>query len=439
MPHAAATITPPPPPLFAERLRAIASEAWPLLPVPPDERECLIRDEAAFLVDRLLVQVARASGAIAVAMGEGLAALCSGDGPMRLGYSGIGDYARESLSLAPRTALELARLARELRERPLLREAVRAGEVSVKKAEAVLPMARGEAEVFWVARAKRETVRALLTAARGGTAPEENGFETVWVELETEERAVVDEAMGLAGQLLGAASPRWQRLEAMCQEFLGEHPDADDGGNEADVRAGPWKPAAAFDLEAWLETEYERWHYLYQADPVPAPEAGGLGPRPGPEDRRETAGARGHAPRLGRAARPPVPAPREHGPVAGHAVRRPRALRPGAAGDVGAGGGAKGVARAPLVGAAGNPQGHAGGEARVRAGPARRPVQKVIDRDHGWCTVPGCSRPAVHAHHIRYRSHGGGDDEANQTGLCAALDGSWGKPTAPSPTAPSGG
>ncbi len=352
------------PPLSRERLRAIASEAWPLLPV--------------------------------------------------------------------RTALELAKLARELRERPLLREAVRAGEVSVKKAEAVLPVARGEAEVFWVARAKRETVRALLRAARGGTAPEENGLETVWVELETEERATVDEAMGLAGQLLGAASPRWQRLEAMCQEFLGAHPDADDGGDQADVRAGPWKPAAAFDLEAWLETEYERWHYLYQADPVPAPEAGvsdlDRARRIDARLRELAAMRRGWDELLGHLCLLLV----NTGLWRDMQFADLGALRPGAAGDVGAGGGAKGLARAPLVGAAGDPQGHAGGEARVREGPARRPVQKVIDRDHGWCTVPGCSRPAVHAHHIRYRSHGGGDDEANQTGLCAAQRG------APPPRHPQG-
>ena len=59
--------------------------------------------------------MARSSGAIDVAMGERLAALCSGDGPMRLGSSGIGDYARENLSIAGRTAFGIARLARKLR------------------------------------------------------------------------------------------------------------------------------------------------------------------------------------------------------------------------------------------------------------------------------------------------------------------------------------
>jgi hypothetical protein len=45
---------------------------------------------------------------------------------------------------------------------------------------------------------------------------------------------------------------------------------------------------------------------------------------------------------------------------------------------------------------------------------------RIFDRD-GWrCTFPGCSsRRNLHAHHIQFRSHGGGDDDANQTALCA--------------------
>ena len=45
---------------------------------------------------------------------------------------------------------------------------------------------------------------------------------------------------------------------------------------------------------------------------------------------------------------------------------------------------------------------------------------KAIARDRGYCQVPGCSRAAVHAHHIRFRSAGGSDDLSNLTGLCAA-------------------
>ena len=45
--------------------------------------------------------------------------------------------------------------------------------------------------------------------------------------------------------------------------------------------------------------------------------------------------------------------------------------------------------------------------------------RKVRERDHHRCQVPGCSRRATHAHHVEFRSHGGGDDPANLVGLCA--------------------
>jgi 5-methylcytosine-specific restriction endonuclease McrA len=51
----------------------------------------------------------------------------------------------------------------------------------------------------------------------------------------------------------------------------------------------------------------------------------------------------------------------------------------------------------------------------------RSTLQKeILDRDRGLCQVPGCSRAAVHAHHIVYRSRGGADEAANLVSLCAA-------------------
>src|SRR4051794_15162141 len=155
-----------------EKLAAAASLfQWPL----PRERDEAVCYEAVRVIDALLVRVARGRGALDVAIGEGLAALSVGDRVLRLGYAGIGDYARERLGIAASTAEKMARFARELRERPLLRAAVRAGEVSVRRAEAVLPVARGDAEAGWVARARTETVRALKAAAReyGHLQPEE--------------------------------------------------------------------------------------------------------------------------------------------------------------------------------------------------------------------------------------------------------------------------
>jgi hypothetical protein len=46
---------------------------------------------------------------------------------------------------------------------------------------------------------------------------------------------------------------------------------------------------------------------------------------------------------------------------------------------------------------------------------------RVFARD-GWrCTVPGCtSQRNLHAHHVLFRSAGGGDELANLVTLCAA-------------------
>jgi len=268
-------------------LGPLAEEAALLEPPSPHERAGIHRDEAGLLVDGLLARVARGRGALDVALGEGLAALAEGDRALRLGYSGIGDYARERLGIAGRTAQGMARLARELRSRPALRAAVRSGEVSSRKAQAVLPVARGEAEAGWVARARVETVRALEAAVREAGAAEEpeEDWERIAIGLSPSGRERLDEAMGLAGKLLGATAPRWQRLEAICQEYLGAHPGPEPGDGEERAASG-WDegrdlPEEAFlrgpvadwltAAKAALEEERDRWAALQRVEPVAAP------------------------------------------------------------------------------------------------------------------------------------------------------------------------
>jgi hypothetical protein len=48
------------------------------------------------------------------------------------------------------------------------------------------------------------------------------------------------------------------------------------------------------------------------------------------------------------------------------------------------------------------------------------PGRRVIERDHGYCQVPGCSRGAEHVHHVVFRSRGGGDEPENLVSLCVA-------------------
>src|ERR1700682_1308281 len=109
---------------YLDALAAVAAMfEWPI----PRVRNEAEGAEYARLVDALLAPVARCRGALEVAIGAGLDALGIGDRVFRLGYCGIGDYARERLGIAGSTAQKMARLARELRDRPTLRAAVWAG------------------------------------------------------------------------------------------------------------------------------------------------------------------------------------------------------------------------------------------------------------------------------------------------------------------------
>ncbi|MFL5308827.1 MAG: HNH endonuclease [Myxococcales bacterium] len=255
------------------RLRQLSSAAsllgWPLPRVRTEvERFAVVR-----AIESLLALVARGHGALDVAIGERLASLATGDRTLILGYAGIGDYAREELGINASTAQKMARLARELRSRPLLRAAVRAGEVSVRQARAVLPLARGEAEAHWVERAREGTVRALQDAvknATGGGAEEDEEYVCVRIRLPPELRPVVEEAEQLSGKIVGATSPRWVRAEALCDEFEGFHGPPQDGG-AADALLSA--PAAEFldPAKEWLEKQTAQWAFLAQPDPVAAP------------------------------------------------------------------------------------------------------------------------------------------------------------------------
>lgn len=516
----AAPPLPAPPPWLVE-------EACALVPPHAHERRHVLRDEAALLLDRLLVRVARGQGALDVAIGAGLDALAAGDRALRLGYSGIGDYARQKLGIAPRTAQAMARLARELRSRPLLREAVRRGEVSARKAQAVLPLAVGDGEAEWVARAREQTVRALEAAARArapGSAEEDEPWERVEIDLTPEQRAVVDEALSLAGKVLGGRAPTWQRLEAICEEYLGAHPAEPADRGEADLIAG--EPSLE-DLKAGLEAEMSEWRWLDEAHaelwaergpgPVveaPVPDSAGedfmdvvrldadlrrLGAMRARWDEllghlalllrwvrlwRDMGFATfGHyaAERLGMAERTvaqrvalerrlyALPALREamrtgrvsyekarlvasvadEASLAGWIAQAERSTCVALRREIDARDEAQMRARgalalrvpcrvAVLLDAAFRAVREAEacwvsrGECLVRvarhfidtwkdAVPKRRSrADEVLSRDGEACQVPGCSRAAAHAHHVVFRSAGGGDEESNLVSLCAA-------------------
>ena len=265
---------------------AFEAPSAPPEPCTPAELRALVLggENDSDLCERLLAQSARVEAALDLAIGEGLAAMSRGDRLVALGFSCLEDYARESLGIKERKAQSMVQLARELRTRPLLRAAVHAGEVRVRSALTVLPVARGEAEAMWVERARHETVRSLERAVREARASDGaagGAHDDEWVRfrvrLSPDDRAAVDEALEIAGRLL-PGSTRAQRLEAMAQEYLGEHPveAGDDGAGPA---GGAFRPegerrAREEAREARLEAETERWSFLEEVAGVAAPDAG---------------------------------------------------------------------------------------------------------------------------------------------------------------------
>jgi hypothetical protein len=556
---------------------ALEEAARALEAVTPRERRSVLRDEAALLLDGLLARVARGRTALDVALCEGLGALSVGDRLLRLGWSGVGDYARERLGVAARTGQVMARLGRALAERPLLRAAVRSGAVSIRAAEEIVPVAVGVDEAAWVERARALTVRALVAAVRDARAcaspsaatdagdlgdealatPGEEPWQRVSLEVTSGSRDALLRALDLAGRVLGEGAPRWQRLEAVAQEYLGAH-----GGDEADeeVVAGTlatWRgesledrpgttravseeagaaaaPGWRAELEAYLEEETRRWEFLEEVPPVAASpldedahpvrldatlrelaalrerwesllghlallvrmlglwrdlqfvsfahycrERLGLGVRQVelrialerrlhslPSLRRALAEGRLDAERarlvarvadedaepveaeawIQRAERSPAIALRrevealEAMPQVSWLVAARRCapeeatvelrLRVPVRVAVLLAAALRAAQRAP------GPDGGVGWRSesecllrvathfieawrdlpRARSTPQRR----ALRRDGHRCQVPGCSRAAVHAHHVRYRSRGGGDEAANLVSLCAA-------------------
>ena len=242
---------------------------WPLPRARTEvERLGLVRG-----IESLLVLVARGHGAIDVAIGERLDALSIGDRTLVLGYADVGDYAREEHGLNASTAQKMMRFSRALGSRPLLRAAVRAGEVKIRVAEAVLPLAQGDAEAYWVEQARKRTVRSLkaaVNAATGAAAEEDGEWVCLRIRLPPDVRPIVDEAEELSGKIVGATAPRWVRAEALCDEFRGVHDAPSDGGGADSLLAAP---AAEFarPMEEWLEKQAAQWAFLAQPDPVPAP------------------------------------------------------------------------------------------------------------------------------------------------------------------------
>jgi hypothetical protein len=386
----------------------------------------------------------------------------------------------------------------------------------------------GAAEAEWVARARAQTVRALEDAARE-RGPSRDGDDEEWERLELdlspEDRAVVDEALELAGRVHGGNPPRWLRVEALCREYLGAHPVEP---REDERSAGEAVRRELDAMKEGLELEFGEWRWLDETHAETAPPGRGPGPAvaaPLPDsaeepfvdvvrldaDLRRLAAMRdrwdetfGHVAmlvqycrlwrdmkfarfghyvteRLGMAERTvtqrtalerrlyDLPLLRDalrarrisyekarlvakvadQASLEGWIAHAERSTCIALEREIEAREDAQMCARrslavvAPrrvcvLVAAAFQAAREAEGrwlrpgECLVRvaahfietwkdaAPKVRTRAQKVLARDRCTCQVPGCSRPATHAHHVRFRSAGGSDEEWNLVAICTA-------------------
>ena len=236
-----------------------------------------VRDPAAayslaYGMDALLRNLSKGFGALEVAIGEGLDALNVGRRAMDLGYSNIGDYAREELGINASTAVKMARLARKLRDRPLVREAVRRGEITARKAEIIAPVAVGADQARWIFLAKGDTVRSLNARVKAPPDPRDETWLHFSAEVPPEKRPVLEEGLRLAGIAIGATSSRMQRLNAWAQEYLGSNPAPEDDRADDVFFA---EEDALEDLKRFLEEENRQWAHLADVRPLEAEQFSG--------------------------------------------------------------------------------------------------------------------------------------------------------------------
>jgi hypothetical protein len=225
------------------------------------------RADLARSIDSILVRVARGRGALDVSIGERLDAMRVRGHALRLGFSTDGEYVRERHGESPSSAQKLCRFSRALRDRPLLCAAVRYGHVTRRQAEAVMPVARGDDEALWVARARASTVRALEAAVNDASFEDDDeGWKLFSAGIPEQHQAAVGEVMSLAECPFTAATLRADRVEGVCQETLGELAAYRDDPGECPPLLIDEAP-----LEEWLEEITGQWAFLEQPEKIAAP------------------------------------------------------------------------------------------------------------------------------------------------------------------------
>jgi hypothetical protein len=145
-----------------------------LEPVFENDRRHIMKDLAAFLLDRHLRRLAAMRNPLELRLARLLARLQERSGYLALGFARLPDYVIERLGISVRRMQALLQMDARLRALPLTSEAFSRGRISSSQLRLLLRVATPETEAAWLEKAARLNVRLLereVVAAMGtGTA-----------------------------------------------------------------------------------------------------------------------------------------------------------------------------------------------------------------------------------------------------------------------------
>ncbi len=384
-----------------------------------DRGDTADRSDAADL-DRRFRALIEIENELEVRLGVVLADLADRRAWSRLRFAGVGHYGEERLGLSRTTAEDRARLARDLRAHPRLREAYTAGHIGREAAALVARLLRdapadparaADREAAWVARATETTLKRMRDEARAlgryrvldryralgaprPDVPQSSARRSAHAPLD-------DDSWHASLRREGGLARRRIRQYGTLALFGRLTPTESDPPASPDVfQAVPHEPDAFLALRLPLDLGYRliaavesrRRRLTAEADTIPWDSADSGTPDPGLPD-----------PGLPDAGVPDAPA------TAGDSAPSRLAARMFSIR----------CRRLPAwVGLLALLEEFVDTWDDERRMP-RRPGDEIYVRD-GWrCAAPGCtSRRNLEDHHVRYRSRGGDDDPANRICLC---------------------
>ena len=148
----------------------------PLLePLFENDRRHIMKDLAAFLLDRHLRRLGRMRNPLELRLARLLARLQERSGYLELGFARLSDYVIERLGISVRRMQALVQMDGRLRDLPLTSEAFARGPISSSQLRLLLRVATPESEDDWLKKAYRLNVRLLereVTATLAAPAAE---------------------------------------------------------------------------------------------------------------------------------------------------------------------------------------------------------------------------------------------------------------------------